>query len=75
MIFQTSFASSEVQELIKNSNEGSVDEMKLKSEANHMFKIATQNGIEPSYHHTIAIMERYAYDGEDRGDEELRDEK
>jgi hypothetical protein len=45
----------------KRAPAGSVaaQEDEMRKKANHMFKLASNSDIGPSYHHTIEIMERY----------------
>lgn len=64
-----SFAASEVREIMKEreeraKTEGKVpdigeQEAEMRKRANNLFKLASNSDAVPSYHHTIAIMERY----------------
>lgn len=45
--------------------EFTAEEEEYMKRANHLFKIASQHEIEPTYHHSIEIMERYLHQDED----------
>ena len=59
-----SFAASEVQEIMKEREQAAPASAEqhaedMRKRANHMFKLASNSEVGPSYHHTIEIMERY----------------
>lgn len=58
-----SFAASEVQGIMKEREEATTSAEKqaedMRKRANHLFKLASNSEVGPSYHHTMEIMERY----------------